>query len=270
MRQAVIAVIGVCALALSACGGGGDDTTASSSSGGQPEPRRPIAELVQPFNETLAKGDCETAAEAVFSVLRASGENGPATKKECEYLEDQENSFLNGLADVEFTDSEEYGTAALMEGELPKKDGGPAAAALWVLDRDGEFHYVSTLNGDAQLGTSLPDGNDADEVAAEFVDSVRGGKCDPDRIDPEGTLAQGNTKAACDGVLEGEKFAPAVKADKGAAPEKIGETLDWAFYGVDTKDGYFTLILNSLGSGPNGEQTTEYGVYDVLLSSPAA
>lgn len=269
MKHAVIASICACALALGACGGGdGEGTTGSGSASSQPQPKKPISEFVAPFNEALADQDCKAAVEAVFSILRGGGKNGPPTKEECNYVKTQEDSFLNGLAEVEFVDSAEYGTAALMEGDGAPGEGGKAAA-LWVLDQDGEFHYVSTLNGDAQIGESLPEGNNADEVAAELVSAARQGKCDPKQIDPEGTLAQGDTKAACEGVAEGEYFAPAVKADPGAKPEKLGETLDWAFYGIDTKDGYFTLVLNSIGTGPGGSQSTRYGLYDVLFSSRA-
>lgn len=272
MSKAVIAS-SLCAgvLAIAGCGDdtstdGGTDTSATST---VPTASKPIAEKVEPFNKALAEGDCEAAVEAVFSVLRGGGKNGPPTRQECKYVKTHEESFLNGLADVEFTSSEEYGTAALMEGDAPPGIDG-TSTAVWVLDSDGEYHYVQVFNGDAQIGTSLPQGNDADEVAAEIVALARKGKCDERNIDPEGTLAQGDTKAACEAVAEGEYFTPAVKADKGAAAEKIGETLDWAFYGVDTEDGYFTLLLNSIGTGPNGSQSTNYGLSDVLFSSRAA
>lgn len=257
-------MLGFCVLALAACGGGEGEGTISPS---QPQPKKPIAELVDPFNEALAGGGCKAAAEMVFSVLREKDKPGaPPTKAECAYLKTP-NSFLRVLADVEFTDSEEFGTAALMAADVPGDEKlGPHASALWVLDRDGEYRYVAVTHGDAQLGESLPEGNDADEVAAKIVSSVREGKCDTDLVNPEGSLALGDPKAACEAIEEGNYFAPAVKADAKAKPERMGETLDWAFYGVDTKDGFFTLILHSLPSEGKG-QSTEYGLYDVLRSS---
>lgn len=265
MRKAVITAMGACALALGACGGDDEETRASSS---QPKPKQPIAKLVGPFNKALAEEDCKAAAEAVFSVLREEGKPGaPATKKECKFLQTP-GSFLQVLGDIEFTDSEEFGTAALMEAEVPPgRELGSRAAALWALDSDGEYRYVSVTSGDGQLGRSLPKGNDAEEAAGKFVESVRNGRCEASLINPEGTLAQGDVKAACEGIEEGARFAPALKADAAAKPKPMGATLDWAFYGVDTDDGFFTLILNSLPAEGKG-QSTRYGVYDVLPASP--
>ena len=122
---------------------------------------------------------------------------------------------------------------------------------------------MSGLESDPQLGVQLPEGNDAEAQAKAFVESVRQGKCDPDTLNPDGTLALGDPEQACKDIDQGELFAPAVKADREAQPELLGETLDWAFYGVPTDSGYFTLLVHSVQNDSEG-QTTEYAISDVL------
>jgi hypothetical protein len=266
MRKLTIAMLAAAALLAAGCGGEDSGTDTSGEASGPPQPKQPIAKRVDELNKILASGDCEGAAEITFSILREKGKAGaPATDKECEFLEDEETSFLNVLADIEFENSEEFGTVAMAEGEPLKGEDVDASISTWVLDVDGEWRYLTVGGGDVQIGASQPEGSDADEVAARFVREARQRKCEPEVLHEEGTLAFGDQEEGCKVIEDSKIVVPDLKASPDAEPVPIGETLDWAFYGVDSGDGYYTLLLNSVGADP-GEQSTHFAVYDFLPS----
>jgi hypothetical protein len=72
-------------------------------------------------------------------------------------------------------------------------------------------------------------------------------------------------KAECAKVLDGQVFAPAIRATPDAQPVELGTTANLAFYGVPTKDAYFTLLLSDAGEAGGGMT-----VRDVLPSTPVS
>jgi hypothetical protein len=262
----LVAALCTCALGVTGCGAGQEEGADKAS---KPHPREPISSQVAPFNAALEKGDCDAAARLTFSALREGEEPGaPATKVECEFLESPSAlqsplGFLQVLAGLSFERSQEYGTAAMMEGKAPDDEN---VAVVWALDVDGRFRYVGFRSDEEQqIVRPLTRGSEADAIALAFVRSIRAGGCDANLISSIGGLAEGgDVEAGCRAAAEDERFVSALQASPKAEPRRIGGTQGWAFYELATEDRYFTLVLlaNPFGGTP------EFGVYDVLPASP--
>lgn len=265
----VAAVLCAGLLALTGCGGGEEEQGKPP----RPHPAEPISSLVAPFNAALDRGNCEAAARLTFSTLREVEEPGAApTEEECEFLEAPLTSllppisFLQLLAEIRFEKSEQYGSAALMEGEAPD---GERVAAVWALDVDGHYRYVGAASTDKpQIGHPQPRGNNTDVVAAVFVRSVGEGKCNPDLLNPIGTLAEEDVEAGCLAAEEDERFVSAIRESPEAGLLGVGRTPSWAFFELSTDKGVYTVILGSMALAFGNDPPEDFGIYDVLPTSP--
>jgi hypothetical protein len=252
----------IAAVALSGCGGGGDDEGLVEA----PEVSKPLSAQIDPVNKAIADQSCDELLRLDLTAVRRPGidPGAPPSKSECDFIAKSE--LLASLKGIEFTKAVEYGTAGLMEGNDPRPDAPASSRAysIWFLDSDGQFRYAATQPAEPQFDKKPPPDNNADENAEAFVQSIKHGNCDPSTINPRGSLAiqTGNPQKACDAIDEGKILAPAIRATSNPAVEKMGESLDFVFYGLATERGYFTLMLGSGTPPKGGGQSSDYTVYE--------
>jgi hypothetical protein len=248
---------------LAGCGGDSNGGLVS-----QPQPAQPIESLVGPFNKAISAGSCKDVAKLALAITRPVGKPGaPATKRECEFYANDPASPLKALKGVRFDKSAEYGTAALMEGNPSPGSSVAKTFAIWAVDVDGRFRFLSSGGGDAQIGKSPPRPNDAARNAKAFVRSIKDGHCDPKLLNPNRSMLPAVApKTVCQRIDKGHLAAPAIRATKRVAPEKMGESADFVFFGVPTEKAYFTLIMASEDAKP-GAKGRDFTVYDILPST---
>jgi hypothetical protein len=278
MKAGISVAACVCVLGFAGCGGDDDPPTTTTTSSTtpseeagvapQPEPATPIADVLPEINAALASGDdCEAWIALAHAQTRQEGDpEAPPTKEECASAE----PLLADLEGMEFTESEEFGTGAIIQGEATEalaKVPDEVVTMSWILDNGEWAHQQSIFIGDPQIGEE-PAG-DALPVAQEFVDAVRNEDCDAMEpiLDPNGQLAfgaQGDVAKACKMLLGGALFAPSVADTPEIELADFGGTLDHTYVGVPTANGYFTIELSTPEVKPGEEtQETEMLVSDV-------
>lgn len=265
-RAHILLATGV--LALAGCGGGDTEPAATEAARGavaQPEPVEPISAMVEPLNAAIEAESCRQYVALVTSLAREGEEPGaPPQRGECAVFE---RGPLRVLEGARFDESAEYGTGAVIEGTIDDADGTRSVVTLWIVDRDGRFRVSYAADGVSQLGTEPDPEARPEEAATEFVDAIRAGDCDALKpvLNPDGRLVQstGGPDAACETVIGGALFAPALDATPDAEAVELGATGNYAFYGVATSVAYFTLVLSNL---PDREGPMT--VLDVLPSTP--
>ncbi len=232
--------------------------TTASEVVARPTPDESINETLKRFNHVLAAQDCETFHEEfdVFAVIFDQGQ--PCTKK----------GALGLMTEAKLTEAQEYGTAAVAQD--PGSGGAVDSVAVFVL-YDSRFRFLLTpeTGADGQIGTNPPPGANARANAEEFLEGVKEGDCTKvvPVLNPDATLAasfQGDLDLGCQSVVDGVLFAPSLRETPGARLETLGQTKDFAFFGVATRNAYFTIIL---GTAPDGADS-EMRVIDVLPSTP--
>ena len=222
----------------------------------QPEPDESIAETLKRFNFAVERQDCELFQReldvlgVIFDQPRSCG------------------STLGKLGGTRFTESAEFGSAAI--AEAPASEGDVKATAVFVL-YDSRYRFLlSTGPGERQVGTDATAAAAAENNVATFVNGVIDGDCDKivPVLNPEATLASsfdGDLQFGCESVVQGVLFAPSLKETPGARPEPLGQTRDFAFYGISTKGAYFTIVL---GTTPGNRVDPQMRVIDVLPNTP--
>ena len=274
MRAICVSLLAVLALVVVTPGCGDDDD--EGDDGGdvvsQPESNVPIEDQMAALNQAIDDQDCDQFAALNFGFLRAPVDGlppapgSPATAEECTSLEDNP---LSQLAGPEFTESEELGAAAITEGELAQPiQGYDNVTMIWLTDWDGEYRNLYYFPADPQIGEEPASGIDPESSVQALIDAARTGDCEDaeEFMEPTGLLAQQNGGAVegCEAVAGGEIFAPAVKATPDAAPEEMGITRDYAFYGVPTADAYFGVTLATPPVDPGEPPSAESRVIDVV------
>lgn len=244
------------AMAVAVAGCGGSSKTTSTSTGGlaqRPQPAQPISAVVPLLNKAIKDQSCREFAAIDFSQTRQNAKpGGPPIGNECKFFK----QALRGSRGLTFTHGAEYGTGALIEGPLPRRLAKKAppkavALALFVLDRDAKYRFVEDRVDLGQIGTKPNSGaNDHGSNAQRVVDAIRSGDCKQlvPLIHPQGSAAhsfKGNLQATCSGFTKGHVLAPALRATPHPKAVYLGGTRDYQFYGVATKQTYFTLVMTT-------------------------
>ncbi len=247
----LLSALAATTVALAGCGGssGGDSSI--------PEPQQPIAERIPPFERAAAGLDCEDALKVVHPVLLTQPERG-ASKQNC----DAAVSTLRSVRGFRSADSQEFGTAAVVDGEA----NGHVVSLIWALDDQGEFKWIGGTHSRPEVGTEPPDSVEYEKGATAFIEALRADDCEAafETIAPHTRLAYGGQQEFCDKFEDTftatpEGFGSRLQADPDAELVPLGGTRDEAFYGVATAPaGYRTVITNG---SHGGEQST---VYDVI------
>lgn len=267
-RPAPVLLPLIAAAALAACGGSDDAPAPPAKPPGtvaQPAPNEPIESKVEPLDAAIAAESCERYVPLVYSFAReGQGLGTPPAKGECRVAE---QGVLRQLRGTRFADSAELGTAALIEGQAEGNDA--TDTTVWVVDRDGELRIAHAVTGQAQIGSEASPQEDPAQVAESFVSATLDDDCEAmDRLlNPGGRIVQDAERpaVACKTVLDGVVFAPAIRETPDAQPVELGVTANLAFYGIATKEAYFTLLLSNADE-PSGEMT----VLDILPNTPVS
>ena len=281
MRRTLAMLFAVAALGLAACGDDSEETTSETENTeetteltAQPEPAEPVSVAMEEINAAFADQDCDLYFERAHPLTRAVAEtDAPATKEECQAAE----PLFADFEGLEFTELDQFGTAAITEGVAPEgvaKAPDEHTALVWLLEPDGSWGHVQALFiGDEQIGTE-PAGDPMPNAEA-FIDAARDGDCkamEP-TINPDGALAaaaEGDLAKACELITDGEVLAPALEDTPETELVDLGGTLDNAFVGLPTSDGYFTIHLTTRAVKPGEEQqNTEMLVNDVRSNTVA-
>lgn len=253
----------VLTVVLAGCGGGDDESSTERSGGGTatstetsanaPEPTQPIAKQIPAFERAASSLDCEDALKVVHPVMLPDPEN-PESKKNC----DNALYAVRRVRDFKATDSQELGTAAVVDGNAKDDD---VKDLIWALDADGSFKWIGGFSKRPQVNQKLqaePGRADPGKTADAFLQALRDDDCKAalEELTPGSRLYYKNEKVFCEKFDDTFTAAPEslgsrLKRDPKAEPVALGATQDWAVFAVATKpSGYRTLIVGSGGKEP--------------------
>ncbi len=249
---------GALSLALAAAGCGSSDDNGKKKSDqpakgekAAPTPAAPLSAVLPPFNRAIATQNCGLYAPLALTYTRPPQAKpgsppigGPA--KECDHYRALLSKFLRG---VRFTKAQQYGTAGIAQGPGPRQGKYSNHTGVFVLDWDRKYRFYLTNASDPQIGTKPKSGTDFGKTAETFVKAVRDRDCAAFRrvTSPAGGFYRGvkSQQEACNAVFNGHFLAPQLKADPAAKALKLGETLDFGFYGIATKLNYYTMVMST-------------------------
>jgi hypothetical protein len=245
VRAPLIVAAFFVATALTACGGdsGGDESASDA-----PTAAEPLSAAVDAFEQATASGDCEQLSSVVQSA-NLQGEPGSPTDADCKGLD---QTVTQIVPDFKAEKTEQYGeTAGIAEGT--DSAGDSVVTILLVDEADQKFKEVAAFPGaDSQIGTTPKSDTDFDGAIEPWVDALRTGDCKAafrysNLNNVFVTQANQDEGKFCDTFTEGTKTPDTLPsdlaADTSAAPVKLGETLDFAFYGLDANGRYRTVIV---------------------------
>jgi hypothetical protein len=236
------------------------------SSGGPSYPaiKGSLKKTVEQLNHAADTRSCHDYATGLATTRRPRGISpgaGP-NAAECKDIA----PTLSGLGDVRYRKAKPFGTAALAEGPVPSQRRNSYALAFFVRDWDGRYRLDFGLVGRQQLKSKPPRGSAFAAAANGFVSAVRAKDCKALlRYVVAGSLTNGATGSptTCRDVFGGKNLAPQLAADPKAKPVRFGETRDFGFYGLATKQNYYTLILATQPADqPRAPGTPAVGVFD--------
>jgi hypothetical protein len=247
-----------------------------------PKAKTTLKVAADELSAAIASGDCEAQLERMLpSSVRGTGvkPGDPPRPGECKQVE----AIAQSLAGFEPTKVREFGPAGVVEANGDEAPEGDVLASSWVLDRDGEWKFTEGSSFDPQIGEEPRLSSEFDEAAERFVDAARTGGCDVFfRLAHPYSRFVAATKndevEFCNKVAESYKRPGSelreLAGDPSAKPEKLGETLDMAWYAVRMKTGrYWVVVLwshlrdtpRNLAKGHPGE----VGVMDYIsVTSP--
>ena len=255
--------VAVCLL-LSACGG--DDSTDASQepSGSAEASSQSLEDAMAAINDAMDSGRCEDVVDVVNRTTSGLYDNTDDPSKQL--CDSYEEGLVPIVEQVDFDRSQEFGPAAIIEGEPPEEDT-KAAVYVGVLLRDPFADDQWTYSygaGDTleQIDTEPvdPDGNR--QTAEDFVAAVQSRDCDAlvaAAHPTQNAYVGGDPKDLCPLYFNGP-FGKAY-ADGGTI-EPLGSTIDYAFFRLTPEDGSRTdtMILYIVGDSEDGKM----GVVDVL------
>jgi hypothetical protein len=226
------------ALALAACGSGSSGQSDSTSkkeaeagkgpARGSPPQRETIADAQRRIAGALATGNCHQI-NALAPVVTAAAS---ATPDHCQSLKNLANLVVGGAAS--------YGG---LGGVIDYRTTDGVVSAVLVRDLDGLFHvaFLNPYNVDPSVGTALA--RPFDSAARRAVDALRANDCQAFlsvayRRFGEGGLPE---PAACQ-AFEANGLGPILRKNRRARPVPLGGNDSYAFYGLNTSIGFFTII----------------------------
>jgi hypothetical protein len=222
-----------CSAVLAACGGGDttDETTAAASAV-LPEPAESVDEFATRFEEaTAAAVDGDSDAVDEFN--------------------DQASFFLpcptegDDYADLEVTGTDAFGPAGVVD--FTDKTAPDGATAVVALNEDGRYRLIQSAIPSSiglaseQVGTEPEETEIADEVVNEFVRATREKDCDV-YFQVALTPTQDKQKECRLQFADKSQVTPDLVANPDAAPEPLGGTEAYRFYGLETDDAYRVMV----------------------------
>ncbi len=236
------ALVAVVALATG-CGGSDDPPPEQPlplpSGAGPPKLKETVQEAVQRIESTLSSGDCNQINE-----LNPISRPNLSTEARCRALQ--------GLSGLEVKAAAAYGEVAAV---VDYRRGDRIVSALLVGESDGRFHiaFIDSFRGVPSVGT--PRARELDSAAERAVRALRRGDC-------EGFLEvafrrfgfAGGTDAEVCERIPGSPVA-SLDSDGAVRLKVLGGNAGYAFYGIDTRDAYLTVIA---------AQQTESGLPDTV------
>ena len=241
------ALFAIAAATVTAAAAGCGDGDKEQERKAQPKAKAPLSAELRGVNKAFASQSCQEYAPYALAAVRPpeAKVGGPPVKDECKFF----RRFLQDNKDVELEKTQEFGTAAIASGPGPKRGGFSTYTAMFVLDWDGRYRLVGSQPADPQIGTKPKPGTDLQAAAEGFVRAVRDKDCQAfERYTLPGSGIYFGARSAqevCKQVFGGKNLAPQLAADRGAKPQKLGETLDIGFFGLATKDNYYTLLVQT-------------------------
>lgn len=254
MRLRSLAACALLAVVAVGCGGSsasedGDADTVPAAAGtnpqGPPAVSETIDEAVQRIDEVAGSGDCEQV-----NALNPLSRPKLANPARCE--------VLKGLSGLEPKAAASYGDVA---GVVDYARGDRFVSVMLVADRDGLFHvaYVDAFRGTPSVGTKRAP--ELDLAANRAVRALRRHDCGAflDAAYRRFGFAGGTDATVCARIERNPLGA--LDPHGQARVEALGGNAHYAFYGLDTRNSYLTLIT---------AQQTESGVPEAVPERIAA
>jgi hypothetical protein len=224
------------AVALAACGsdGSSDSTTgkrgapAGRAMAGSPPAKESIRDAERRITGALATGDC-TQINALAPI---EGAAASATPDHCQSLKNLANLEVGGVA--------AYGDQG---GVIDYRTTEGVISAILVRDSDGLFHiaFLNPFNTQPSVGTPFAKAFDGAVTGA--VEALRDANCQAFlrvayRRFGDGGLPESEV---CQAVRE-SGFGAILRDNRHARPVPLGGNGSYAFYGVNTSIGFFTIV----------------------------
>lgn len=257
-------LVAVAALATG-CGGSDDSPPEQPlplpSGAGPPKLKETVQEAVQRIESTLSSGDCEQ-----INQLNPISRPSLSTEARCRALQ--------GLSGLEVKAAAAYGEVAAV---VDYRRGDRIVSALLVGESDGRFHiaFIDSFRGVPSVGT--PRARELDAAAERAVRALRQGDCEAflEVAFRRFGFAGGTDAEVCERI-PGSPVAT-LDPDGGVRLKVLGGNAGYAFYGIDTRDAYLTVIAaqqkesglpdtvpDEVARLPAG--APEYGYLDALLT----
>ena len=226
-------VLSACAVALAACGGGDStDSSTAAESAVLPEPAESVDRFATRFEDAAAAavdGDCDAVDEfndqaAFLLPCPTEGED---------------------YADLEVTATDDFGPAGVADFKAGNATDG--ATALVALNEDGRYRLMhSTIPSSiglssTQVGTEPEESEIADQLANDYVTATREKDCDT-YFQITLTPTQNKEKECRLQFADESQITPDLVANPDAAPEPLGATEAYHFYGLETEDFYRVIV----------------------------
>jgi hypothetical protein len=226
------------AVALTACGPGGNGSDGSTSRGnhgaagrsvpGAPPVKESVQDAARRIAGALATGDC-TQINALAPI---EGAAASATAEHCQSLKNLANLEVGGVA--------AYGDQG---GVIDYRTTEGVISAILVRDSDGLFHvaFLNPFNTQPSVGT--PFAKAFDGAVRGAVEALRDANCQAFlrvayRRFGDGGLPESEV---CQAVRE-SGFGAILRENRHARPVSFGGNGSYAFYGLNTSIGFFTIV----------------------------
>jgi hypothetical protein len=154
-------------------------------------------------------------------------------------------------------------------------DTGPAFATTVLIRDDDGLYHLAILDFTVEKPATQTKFDKAafDKAANEAIAAVRE-RSDCDRylaiLDRQFGLGSASEPEICPKLeRDSNLFANAVASDREAKPELIGGDGTWAFYGLSTAFGYYTLVFAYQPPSPVHPDAAPYAFVDAYLTNPA-
>ncbi len=242
----LVALIALLASGMIAAGCGDDG---GDKGGGRqaPKPKAPLSGELAGWNRAVAAQSCQQYVPLLVTAVRnpQARPGGPPVGDECRVI----GPAIRQVRGVSLRKAKQFGTAGIAEGPGPRRGRFSTYPAIFLVDWDGRYRFLTVGPADPQIGTKPKAGTDYQATADAFVKAVRDKNCTQflKYVMPNAAFFRGvrSPRDACQVVFRGKNLAPQLVADKEAKPEKLGETLDLGFFGIATKRNYYTLLIQT-------------------------
>jgi hypothetical protein len=221
----------------------------------------PAQETLAQAEDRITKAVSEKTCDGIDALVPTSRPSA-ATPQRCDFY--KRLAGLKIVGDAEYKD-----LAAVIDF-----DNGPSFATLVLIRDDDGLYHAAVLDFSVEKPATQTkiDTQAYNDAAARAVSAVRDRNCDAYLaiLDRQFGLGSAPEDEICPKLnRESNLFANALASDVLAKPELLGGNGNWAFYGLSTAYGYYTLVFANQPPTPTAPDAAPEAFVDGYLTNPA-